>query len=256
MSPVKQYAGEFFGTLWIVLCGCGTALLAAQNPQAGVGAIGICLAFGTAVAIAAYAVRSYDGSYFNPAIALGFLISGRMTAARALGHALSQVAGSLAGAGLLLWIASGKPGFNLAIQGLEANGYADHSPGGYSLQAAFLSEFLLSAALIAIALSSTSKRAFAELAPLVIGLTLTVLHLVSLQIDNTSVNPARSTGPALLMGGWALQQLWLFWVGPLSGSLIAALVYRWTESKEQPAVQTAQAQITEPAIERKRKVVL
>jgi aquaporin Z len=223
---VKKLAAEFLGTFWLVLGGCGSAVLAAAFPQVGIGLLGVALAFGLTVVTMAYAVGHISGGHFNPAVTLGCVAAGRTPAGDAVGYVIAQVAGAIAAAAVLAAIATGKAGFDLVASGFAANGYAAHSPGGYSLGAALISEFVMTFFFLMVILGATNRRAPAGFAPLAIGLALTLIHLVSIPVTNTSVNPARSTGPALLVGGWALAQLWLFWVAPIAGAVAAGLVHR------------------------------
>ena len=206
----KSLVAEFLGTFWLVFGGCGSAVLAAAYPELGIGFVGVAFAFGLTVLTMAYAVGGISGGHFNPAVSLGLTVAGRFPAARLVPYVVAQVVGAIAAAALLYLIASGKAGFELG--GFAANGYGDHSPGGYSLLSALLIEVLLTMFFLIIILGSTSSRVPAGFAPLAIGLGLTLIHLVSIPVTNTSVNPARSTGQALFVGGWALQQLWLFWI--------------------------------------------
>ena len=222
----RKLTAEFFGTLWLVLGGCGAAVLAAKFPEVGIGLVGVSLAFGLTVVTMAYAVGHISGGHFNPAVTLGILAAGRMRAGEAGGYILAQLLGGAAGALLLFLIASGKADFSLA-GGFAANGYAEHSPGGYSLAACFVAEFVMTFFFLAVILGVTAPRAPAGFAPLAIGLCLTLIHLVSIPVTNTSVNPARSTAPALFVGDWALAQLWLFWVAPIAGAVVAGLVHAW-----------------------------
>ncbi|MDQ5980521.1 MAG: aquaporin [Verrucomicrobiota bacterium] len=227
---LKQYAAEAIGTFWLTFAGCGSAVIAAGFPQVGIGLLGVSLAFGLTVLTMAYAVGHISGGHFNPAVTIGLAAGGRFPAAQIPGYVVAQVGGGIAAAGLLYVIASGAPGFDLA-QGFASNGYAEHSPGKYSLGAAFVAEFALTAVFLFVIFGATSKRAPAGFAPLAIGLALTLIHLVSIPVTNTSVNPARSTGPALFVGGWALSQLWLFWVAPVAGAVFGGLLYRWLDDE-------------------------
>ncbi|MFN0243156.1 MAG: aquaporin Z [Planctomycetota bacterium] len=216
---------EFLGTLWLVLGGCGSAVLAAAFPDVGIGLHGVSLAFGLTVLTMAYAIGHVSGCHLNPAVSVGLVAGGRFKASELLPYIVAQVAGAIAGAWLVYTIASGKPGFDVA-GGLASNGYAAHSPGGYSLAAAFTTEIVMTFFFLVIILGATDARAPKGFAPIAIGLGLTLIHLISIPVTNTSVNPARSTGPALMVGGWAIQQLWLFWVAPIVGAAIAGIVYR------------------------------
>ena len=222
MNLNVRLGAEFIGTFWLVLGGCGSAVLASQ----WIGVLGISAAFGLTVLTMAYAIGHISGCHLNPAVTLGLAVAGRFKAAEIVPYWIAQVLGALAAAGLLYLIASGKAGFDLA-GGLASNGYAERSPGRYSLGAGFLTELTLTFMFLVIILGATSARAPQGFAPIAIGLALTLIHLISVPVTNTSVNPARSTGPALLVGGLALQQLWLFWVAPLLGAAIAGAGYRW-----------------------------
>ena len=226
---LRKSAAEFLGTFWLVLGGCGSAVLAAAFPQLGIGLLGVSLAFGLTVLTMAYAVGHISGGHFNPAVTAGVVAAGRMPLSGALSYVIAQVLGAVAASAVLAYIASGKAGFDLVGGGFAANGYAEHSPGGYSLGAAFVSEFVMTFFFLMIILGTTAKRAAAGFAPLAIGLSLTLIHLVSIPVTNTSVNPARSTGPALFVGGWALQQLWMFWLAPIAGAVAAGAVHRWLD---------------------------
>jgi aquaporin Z len=222
----KALAAEFIGTFWLVLGGCGSAVLAAAFPQLGIGLLGVSLAFGLSVLTMAYAVGPVSGGHFNPAVSVGLCVGGRFPAARLLPYIVAQVAGALVAGAVLALIANGKPGFDLAASGFASNGYGDHSPGGYSMVSALVTEIVLTALFVVIILGATATRAVASLAPVAIGLALTLIHLISIPVTNTSVNPARSTGVAVFVGGWALQQLWLFWVAPIAGGVLGAAWYR------------------------------
>ncbi|HWL62928.1 MAG TPA: aquaporin Z [Steroidobacteraceae bacterium] len=226
MPITKRLGAEFLGTFWLVLGGCGSAVIAAAWPGLGIGFAGVALAFGLTVLTAAYAFAHISGAHFNPAVSLGLAVAGRFAWKDLAPYVVAQVLGGIAAALLLQYVASGAPGFSLA-DGLASNGYGDHSPGGYSLQSAMVTEVVLTAFFLLVILGSTSARAPAGFAPLAIGLTLTLIHLISIPVTNTSVNPARSTGPALLVGDWALAQLWLFWVAPLAGAALGGVVHRW-----------------------------
>lgn len=222
---VKAYGAEFLGTFWLVLGGCGSAVLAAAFPELGIGLLGVALAFGLTVVTMAYAVGHISGGHFNPAVSVGLWAAGRFQAGQLLPYIAAQVLGGLAAGGVLYLIASGKAGFELSA-GFASNGYGAHSPGGYSLAASALSEVVMTAFFLLIIIGATSRRAPAGFAPLAIGLALTLIHLISIPVTNTSVNPARSTGVALYVGDWAVSQLWLFWVAPIAGALLGALAYR------------------------------
>jgi aquaporin Z len=222
--PAKLSA-EFIGTFWLVLGGCGSAVLAAAFPSVGIGLLGVSLAFGLTVLTGAYALGPISGGHFNPAVSVGLWAGGRFPVSQLVPYIVVQVLGAVAGAGVLYLIASGKADFSLA-GGFASNGYAEHSPGGYSLAAALVSELVMTFMFLVVILGATHKRAPVGFAGLAIGLALTLIHLVSIPVTNTSVNPARSTGPALFVGGWALQQLWLFWAAPVVGAALAGFVYR------------------------------
>jgi len=229
VSLTKRLAAEFLGTFWLVLGGCGSAVLAAAFPDVGIGLLGVSLAFGLTVLTMAYAIGHISGCHLNPAVSLGLLVGGRFKGSDLLPYWVAQVLGAIAAAAVLVAIASGTAGFELS-GGLASNGYAEHSPGGYSVLAGLLTEVVMTYMFLMIILGATDERAPAGFAPIAIGLGLTLIHLISIPVTNTSVNPARSTGPALMVGGWALQQLWLFWVAPLAGAALAGLTYRWLAS--------------------------
>jgi len=222
----KKYVAEAIGTFWLTFAGCGSAVIAAGFPQVGIGLLGVSLAFGLTVVTMAYAVGHISGGHFNPAVTVGLAAGGRFPASQIPPYVIAQVVGAIAAAALLYVIASGAPGFDVS-KGFASNGYADHSPGKYSLVAALVAEFVLTAVFLFVIFGATSKEAPAGFAPLAIGLALTLIHLVSIPVTNTSVNPARSTGPALFVGGWALSQLWLFWVAPILGGAFGGILYRW-----------------------------
>jgi aquaporin Z len=222
---IAKLLAEFLGTFWLVLGGCGSAVLAAAFPELGIGLLGVSLAFGLTVVTGAYALGPISGGHFNPAVSVGLWAGGRFPASQLIPYIVAQVIGGIAGAGVLYLIASGKTDFNLA-GGFASNGYGEHSPGGYSLSAGLTSELVMTFMFLIVILGATHKRASAGFAGLAIGLALTLIHLISIPVTNTSVNPARSTGPALFVGDWALQQLWLFWLAPLVGAAIAGFVYR------------------------------
>ena len=225
MPLINRTLAEFLGTLMLVLGGCGSAVLAAAFPGVGIGLLGVALAFGLTVLTMAYAVGRVSGGHFNPAVTLGLFAAKRVPASDLIPYILAQVFGAVAGAGILVVIASGKVGFSVAASGLAANGYGDHSPGGYTLMAGFVCEVVLTFFFLLIILGSTEDRAPQGFAPISIGLALTLIHLISIPVTNTSVNPARSLGPAIFVGGWALTQLWMFWVAPIIGALLAGLIY-------------------------------
>jgi len=231
MSFGKKLAAEFVGTFWLVLGGCGSAVLAAGFPGFGIGFAGVALAFGLTVLTMAYAIGHISGCHLNPAVSVGLWAGGRFPAAQLPGYIIAQVLGATLAAWTLYMIASGKAGFELS-GGLASNGYGDHSPGHYSLHAALITEIVMTFMFLIVILGATDRRAPAGFAPIAIGLCLTLIHLISIPVTNTSVNPARSTGPALIVGDWALSQLWLFWVAPLIGAAIAGLVYRNVFEKE------------------------
>lgn len=226
MPLSNRFLAEFLGTFWLVFGGCGSAVLAAAFPELGIGFVGVSLAFGLTVLTMAYAVGHISGGHFNPAVTLGLWAGGRFPAGEIIPYWIAQVLGAVAAAGVLYIIASGAPGFDLA-GGFASNGFAEHSPGKYSLHAALVAEVVLTLFFLVIILGATDGRAPAGFAPIAIGLALTLIHLISIPVTNTSVNPARSTGPALFVGGWALAQLWLFWVAPLIGGAAGGLLYRW-----------------------------
>jgi aquaporin Z len=223
----NRLAAEFLGTFWLVFGGCGSAVLAAAFPEVGIGLLGVSLAFGLTVLTMAYAIGHVSGCHLNPAVSVGLVVGGRFKAADLGGYVAAQVLGAVAGAFVLWLIASGKEGFDVAA-GFAANGYGDHSPGRYSLGAAFVAELVLTFFFLFVILGSTDERAPAGFAPIAIGLGLTLIHLVGIPVTNTSVNPARSTGPALFVGGWALAQLWLFWLAPIADAALAGLAHRAT----------------------------
>jgi aquaporin Z len=230
--PITRRAGaEFVGTFWLVLGGCGSAVLAAAFPNVGIGLLGVALAFGLTVLTMAYALGHVSGCHLNPAVTCGLVAGGRFKAADAVPYVIAQLVGAIVAAGLLYVIASGKAGFDVT-GGLASNGYGEHSPGGYSLMSGFVTEVVMTFMFLLIILGATDARAPQGFAPIAIGLGLTLIHLVSIPVTNTSVNPARSTGPALIVGGWALSQLWLFWVAPLLGAVCAGLGYRFLAGDE------------------------
>ena len=228
MSLTKKAAAEFIGTFWLVLGGCGAAVLAAGFPVMGIGFVGVALAFGLTVLTMAYAIGHISGCHLNPAVSVGLAVAGRFKFSELPAYVIAQVAGAIVAAAVLAWIASGAPGFELS-GGLASNGYGEHSPGGYSMGSGFVTEVVMTLMFLFIILGATDKRAPAGFAPLAIGLGLTLIHLISIPVTNTSVNPARSTGPALIVQGWAVAQLWMFWVAPIIGAAIAGLIYRWFE---------------------------
>jgi aquaporin Z len=222
----KKYTAEAIGTFWLTFAGCGSAVIAAAFPQVGIGLLGVSFAFGLSVVTMAYAIGHISGCHLNPAVTVGLAAGGRFPGGQVIPYIIAQVIGAIAASALLYMIASGAPGFDVA-KGFAANGFEAHSPGGYSLVACFVMEVTMTAVFLFVIMGSTHGKAPAGFAPLAIGLALVLIHLVSIPVTNTSVNPARSTGPALFVGGWALQQLWLFWVAPLIGGVIGGVVYRW-----------------------------
>jgi len=227
MSMSHRAAAEAIGTFWLVLGGCGSAVLAARFPEVGIGLVGVAFAFGLTLLTMAYAIGHISGCHINPAVSFGLAAGNRFPAAELVPYIIAQVLGAVAAAFVLSIIAGGKQGFDLVASGFAANGYAEHSPGGYSLAAAAVCEVVMTYMFLLIILGATDKRAPAGFAGLPIGLGLVLIHLISIPVTNTSVNPARSTGPALFVGGWALQQLWLFWVAPIVGAVAAGITYRW-----------------------------
>ncbi len=221
---VRKLSAEFLGTFWLVFGGCGSAVLAAAFPNLGIGFLGVAFAFGLTVLTMAFAIGHISGCHLNPAVSVGLMVGKRFPASDLLGYVVAQVAGAICASGTLLVIASGKAGFDLS-GGFASNGYALHSPGGYSLAACLTAEIVLTFMFLMIILGSTDARAPKGFAPIAIGLGLTLIHLISIPVTNTSVNPARSTGPAVFVGGWALEQLWMFWVAPIVGGAIAGIVY-------------------------------
>ncbi|TVL36286.1 aquaporin Z [Shewanella algae] len=229
MKMTQKMLAEFLGTLWLVLGGCGSAVLAVAFPELGIGFVGVALAFGLTVLTMAFAIGHISGCHLNPAVSFGLWAGGRFPAAELLPYIVSQVAGAIVGAAILYVIASGQDGFSLSA-GFASNGFGEHSPVGYSLTAVLVCELVMTLFFLLIILGATDKRAPAGFAPIAIGLGLTLIHLISIPVSNTSVNPARSTGPALFVGDWALSQLWLFWVAPIAGAIIAGLIYRAFEN--------------------------
>lgn len=223
---MRKYTAEAIGTFWLTFGGCGSAVLAAAFPQVGIGLLGVSLAFGLTVVTMAYSIGPISGCHLNPAVTVGLCAGGRFPAGQVAPYIVAQVVGAVIGAAVLYAIASGKAGFSLD-GGFASNGYGEHSPGKYSLQAALIAEVVLTAMFLFVIMGATHGSAPAGFAPLAIGLALTLIHLISIPVTNTSVNPARSTGPALFVGGWALQQLWLFWVAPIAGGIIGGIAYRW-----------------------------
>lgn len=230
MTLTKKLGAEFIGTFWLVLGGCGSAVLAAGFPDVGIGLLGVSLAFGLTVLTMAYAIGHISGCHLNPAVSIGLWSGGRFPASELGPYIVAQVAGGIAGAAILYVIASGQTGFDVTA-GFASNGYGEHSPGGYSLTAALVAEVVFTFMFLMIILGVTDKRAPAGFAPIAIGLGLTLIHLISIPVTNTSVNPARSTGVAIFQGDWALSQLWLFWLAPIAGAILAGIVYRWFEAE-------------------------
>jgi aquaporin Z len=237
MDMSRRLAAEFIGTFWLVLGGCGSAVLAAGVPTVGIGYAGVALAFGLTVVTGAYAFGHISGAHFNPAITLGLTIAGRFPAKDVLPYWIVQVAGAMAAGAVLYAIANGVTGFD-PTNGFASNGYGDHSPQGYSLTAGLICETVMTFMFLTVILGATSPRAPAGFAPLAIGLTLTLIHLISIPVTNTSVNPARSTGVAVFVGGWAISQLWLFWVAPIIGGVVGAAIYKFIGA-ETPATARA-----------------
>lgn len=238
---MRKYAAELIGTFWLTFGGCGSAVLAAGFPELGIGLLGVALAFGLTVLTMAYSIGHISGCHLNPAVTIGLAAGGRFPKAEIPPYILAQVAGAIIAAAVLYLIATGAPGFELA-KGFAANGYAEHSPGGYSLFAGALTEIVMTMMFLFVIMGATHGKAPAGFAPLAIGLALTLVHLVSIPVTNTSVNPARSTGPALFVGGWALAQLWLFWVAPILGGAMGGMLYRWLSTEP-----SAEITGTEPA---------
>ena len=235
MSLSKRAVAEFLGTFWLVFGGCGSAVLAAAFPQLGIGLLGVALAFGLTVLTMAFAIGHISGCHLNPAVSVGLWIGKRFPANELIPYIVAQVLGGIAGAGVLYAIASGKEGFSTAA-GFAANGYGVHSPGGYTLLSAMIAEIVLTFFFLIIILGSTDKRAPQGFAPIAIGLGLTLIHLVGIPVTNLSVNPARSTGPAMFVGGWALAQLWMFWLAPIIGAAIAGMVYGMFSEETTPKI--------------------
>ena len=242
-SLSQRLTAEFLGTLWLVLGGCGSAVLAAAFPEVGIGLLGVSLAFGLTVLTMAYAVGHVSGGHFNPAVTIGLCVARRHAAKDVIPYIVAQVAGAIVAAGILYLIASGKPGFE--VGGFAANGYAEHSPGGYSLVSGLIAEVVFTFFFLIVILGATDKWAHQASAGMAIGLALTLIHLVVIPVTNTSVNPARSTGPAIFVGGWALRQLWLFWVAPIAGAVVAGLAHRFL-AEERKTREAAFAQTVTP----------
>ncbi|MBP7764440.1 MAG: aquaporin Z [Deltaproteobacteria bacterium] len=228
---MKKYGAEFFGTFWLVLGGCGSAVLAAAFPDVGIGLLGVALAFGLTVLTMAFAIGHISGCHLNPAVSLGLWAGGRFPGKELPPYIIAQVLGGIAAGGVLFLIASGHAGFDVSA-GFASNGYGAHSPGGYSLPAALITEVVMTMMFLLVIMGATDKRAPQGFAPIAIGLCLTLIHLISIPVTNTSVNPARSTGVALYVGGWAVAQLWLFWVAPIVGGMLGALIYRFIGSEK------------------------
>jgi aquaporin Z len=228
---MKSYAAEFFGTFWLVLGGCGSAVLAAAFPGVGIGLLGVSFAFGLTVLTMAFAIGHISGCHLNPAVSIGLAAGGRFPASKLVPYIVAQVLGGVVAGGVLFVIASGKAGFD-AGAGFASNGYGAHSPGQYSLLAALVTEVVMTMMFLIVILGATDKRAPKGFAPIAIGLCLTLIHLISIPVTNTSVNPARSTGVAVFVGGWALEQLWLFWVAPVVGAVLGAVVYKFIGGEE------------------------
>jgi aquaporin Z len=228
---MKAYGAEFLGTFWLVIGGCGSAVLAAAFPHVGIGLLGVSLAFGLTVLTMAFAIGHISGCHLNPAVSIGLWAGGRFPAAKLVPYVVAQVLGAIAAGGVLYVIASGAAGFDVSA-GFASNGYGAHSPGGYSLHAALVCELVMTAFFLIVILGATDKRAPAGFAPIAIGLALTLIHLISIPVTNTSVNPARSTGVAVFVGGWAVAQLWLFWLAPIVGGVVGAVIYRWVAAEE------------------------
>ncbi|MEE1980593.1 aquaporin Z [Shewanella xiamenensis] len=226
MNMSQKMAAEFLGTLWLVLGGCGSAVLAAAFPEVGIGLLGVSLAFGLTVLTMAFAIGHISGCHLNPAVSFGLWAGGRFPASELLPYIIAQVAGGIVGAGVLYLIASGQEGFSLAA-GFASNGFGEHSPGGYSMISVMICEIVMTLFFLLVILGSTDERAPKGFAPIAIGLCLTLIHLISIPVSNTSVNPARSTGPALFVGDWAVSQLWLFWAATIIGAILAGVIYRY-----------------------------
>jgi aquaporin Z len=231
MPLSKRLAAEFLGTFWLVLGGCGSAVLAAAFPTLGIGFVGVALAFGLTLLTMAFAIGHISGCHINPAVTVGLVTGGRFPARELVPYVVAQVLGGIAAAAVLYVIASGHAGFDVSA-GFASNGYGDHSPGGYSLLSCLVTEVVMTFMFLMVILGSTDARAPKGFAAIPIGLALTLIHLISIPVTNTSVNPARSTGPAIFVGGWALGQLWLFWLAPIVGAALAGVVYRWFETDE------------------------
>jgi aquaporin Z len=244
-SLSQRLTAEFLGTLWLVLGGCGSAVLAAAFPDVGIGLLGVSFAFGLSVLTMAYAVGHVSGGHFNPAVTVGLCTARRFLGRDVIPYIFAQLTGAVVGAGILYVLASGKAGFDVSA-GFAANGYDGYSPGGYSLTAALVAELVMTFFFLIVILGATNKRAPQPMAGLAIGLALTLIHLVTIPVTNTSVNPARSTGPAIFVGGWAIRQLWLFWVAPIIGAALAGVAYRFI-AEERKAMEPAFAQTVTPS---------
>jgi aquaporin Z len=231
MDMSRRFAAEFVGTFWLVLGGCGSAVLALSFPGVGIGILGVACAFGLTVLTMAYALGNISGGHFNPAVSVGLAVAGRFKASDLLPYIVAQVLGAIVAAALLYLIASGKAGFDPATR-LGSNGYGEYSPGKYSTVSSFITEVVMTFMFLIVILGATEKRVAAGFAPIAIGHALTLIHLISIPVTGTSVNPARSTGPAVIVGGWALAQLWMFWVAPLIGAALAGVTYRWLSSEQ------------------------
>ena len=229
---IRKLSAELLGTAWLVLGGCGSAVLAAGFPDLGIGFVGVSLAFGLTVLTMAFAIGHISGCHLNPAVTVGLWSAGKVPGSDVVPYIIAQVIGATVGAAVIAAIATGKADFNLVQSGFAANGFGEHSPGGYSLQAAVVCEVALTFFFLMIILGATDARAPAGFAPIAIGLGLTLIHLISIPVTNTSVNPARSTSQALFVGGWALQQLWVFWVAPIAGGILAGVVHRWLSARD------------------------
>lgn len=230
---MKKFGAEFFGTFWLVLGGCGSAVLAAAFPDVGIGLLGVSLAFGLTVLTMAYAIGHISGCHLNPAVSIGLWAGGRFPASQLLPYIIAQVLGGIVAGGVLFVIASGQVGFDAVTSGFASNGFGDHSPGKYSLLAALVCEIVMTMMFLVVILGATDDRAPKGFAPIAIGLCLTLIHLISIPVTNTSVNPARSTGVALFVGDWAVAQLWLFWLAPIAGGVLGAMVYRFIGARDE-----------------------
>ena len=236
---MRQYAAECVGTFWLVLGGCGSAVMAAAFPEVGIGLLGVALAFGLTVLTMAFAIGHISGCHLNPAVSVGLWAGGRFPAGQLAPYIGSQVLGAILAGGVLYVIASGQPGFDAVASGFASNGFGEHSPGGYSMISALVCEIVMTMMFLVVILGATDTRAPAGLAPIAIGLCLTLIHLISIPVTNTSVNPARSTGVALYVGGWAVAQLWMFWIAPIIGALIGAAVYKFIGKQDAAASQSS-----------------